>query len=337
MLKSIRIAAAVLGAASLGACIPGASPSGPAPRGEAISRTELEASGAPDLYQAVQRLRPDWLHLALDSAGAPADAQVLVFVDGRMMGDVRVLRGMQRQGVGSLRVRSPDFIRDMYRGAPGRGFRAAIVVATYTRPLEGGPRLSVSAGAGFTLVGLARGTESAAEEAGFISGVPRGSRWADRGIPNPPSLHLTARYAVRPALSVAADVQHTLEGFYGGTIRRTEGSSAVSTTFTSTEAALLASFGRLIRIGAGPAVRQVRWTWVGGLCQCEPEESHTSTAFGVAAEAGVSLPQNRRWFVDFGVRARYYPTQDTGGYPGVEPMDAGGVVLTPAASVGVRF
>ncbi|HEX2078258.1 MAG TPA: hypothetical protein VHG08_11135 [Longimicrobium sp.] len=337
MLKSLRLATAVLAAASLAACIPGGSPSGPAPREEVISRAELEASGAPDLYQAVQRLRPEWLHLALDPAGGPAEEQVVVFVDGRMMGDVRVLRGMRTQGIGSMRVRSADFVRRMFRGAPGRSFRAAIVVASYTEALPGGPRVSVSAGAGFTLIGLARSTETAAEDAGFISGVPRGTSFADPGTANPPSLHLTARYAVRPNLSVAADVQHTLEGFYGGTTRRTQGSSVVSTTFTSTEAAVMASFGRVMRIGAGPAVRQVRWTWVGGLCQCEEEEKHTSTALGLAAEVGVSMPQNRRWFVDFGVRARYYPSQDTGGYPEVEPMDAGGVVLTPAASIGFRF
>lgn len=76
-----------------------------------VSRAELESSGAANLYEAIARLRPDWLLLAGDTVDAAARQRVLVYVDGRHLGTVDAFRTLSPDAVGSVRLRSRDFVR----------------------------------------------------------------------------------------------------------------------------------------------------------------------------------------------------------------------------------
>jgi hypothetical protein len=284
----------------------------------------------------VHALRPDWLLMAVDSTGAAAPEQVLVFVNGRLVGDVSTLRAFPTGNVGSLRLVAAQTVRETFPRFPYREFRVGIAVYTFTTPEEVPGRAAVSVGVGITPVGLAQNVEAGGKEAGVRSGTgdPR-VPWPNRGTNVPLSAHVAARYDLRPAVSVRGEVQHTLEAWFGG--YGGFGGGLASTRFSSTEASVIMAFGRLLRIGAGPAVRHVRWDWASNLCACETVEKRSGTFLGAAAFAGVSLPQGGRWFADFGVRARYYPSQEFGPYRNLESLDAGGLSATPAVSFGVRF
>lgn len=71
-----------------------------------ITREELVASTAIDLYQAVQMLRPDWLRgrgATSLSGGVP---EVLVYLDGQRMGGRGVLAQFPVTSVKELRFHS---------------------------------------------------------------------------------------------------------------------------------------------------------------------------------------------------------------------------------------
>lgn len=64
------------------------------PRGDrnVLTHEALIETGEPDLQQAIQRLRPDWLR---PRGQTISGRRVAVFVDGAPRGDVSDLRGMQ--------------------------------------------------------------------------------------------------------------------------------------------------------------------------------------------------------------------------------------------------
>jgi hypothetical protein len=64
------------------------------PRGDrnVLTHEALVETGEPDLQQAIQRLRPDWLR---PRGQTIAGRTVAVFIDGAPRGDIGELRGMQ--------------------------------------------------------------------------------------------------------------------------------------------------------------------------------------------------------------------------------------------------
>lgn len=56
-----------------------------------LTHEDLIETGEPDLQQAIQRLRPDWLR---PRGQTVAGRQVMVFVDGTPRGDLSELRGL---------------------------------------------------------------------------------------------------------------------------------------------------------------------------------------------------------------------------------------------------
>jgi hypothetical protein len=324
----------------LAACVPGAPSTRPAPRADEISRAEIQASGATTLHALVQAVHPEWLLIATDSTGAPAPGQVLLFVDGRLAGDVRDLARIQTANVDRVWLVDAPTARQRFARFPQQEFRLAIAVNTFISPAEMVGRISVSVGGGITPIGLAQRVESGAKSSGISPGTadPRVTSWPREATRIPLSAHVSARYDVRPALSVTADVQHTLASWFGGYLRpEDDGSGLLSTRFTATELAVLVSSGRLLRLGAGPALRYVQWNWASSLCGCEAVEDRRGTTLGAAAFAGVSIPRRGRWFADFTVRARYYPSQEFGPYRHLRSLDASGLAVTPGVGFGARF
>ena len=82
-------------------------PERPSPRSRnLITREELTESAASDAYQAVQRLRPIWLHRTAASLGGPAD--VLIYVDGQRFGASAALSRISINSIKEIRFHSPS-------------------------------------------------------------------------------------------------------------------------------------------------------------------------------------------------------------------------------------
>lgn len=332
-MKRIAFAALLLASASLSACASITPGRAPAPRADAISRAEIEAAGAADAHDLVQRLRADWLI----AGGQPAADEVLVFVDSRLVGNVRALRGLSLERVESLQLHSPEYAREIFSRFPPREFQAAIAITTFTRPEQERYRGAVTIGAGKSVRSISHQLKASADELGFTHNPP--ANWQDRGEEMPVMLHLGARYGLRPRLWLAADVEHTPGAWYGGYLYRPEdgGSGMVSARAASTELALQLSMGEMVRATVGPAVRMVQWDWRTGECACEKPQSNTTTTLGLAAAVEATVPRSSKLFLDVALRGRWYPAQNAGPYHGFQSIEVGGLTVVPTIGLGVRF
>ena len=68
-----------------------------------ITREELLTTNAPDAYQAVERLHPDWLRGRGLTSLTGAPPQVLVYLDGQRIGGVSMLTRFTLTGIKEIR------------------------------------------------------------------------------------------------------------------------------------------------------------------------------------------------------------------------------------------
>ncbi len=71
-----------------------------------ISRAELEARPASNLYDIVSNLRPTWLRSSAGAIGRAATTAPLVYVDGRPAGGADALRSISPQSIELVRYLS---------------------------------------------------------------------------------------------------------------------------------------------------------------------------------------------------------------------------------------
>jgi hypothetical protein len=328
-----RAIACVAAALAL-AAVPAAAQRGP----ESLTRAELERSSAPHLYDAIAELRPDWLLLGGGPSGVD---RVLVFLDGRHVGNVLALRGIRTDQVVAVRLRGEEYVRRTNPRFPRQGFTAALYVSTRGRATAPQGRVTISLEGGFSAHSLAHVTRDALFDAGytrdFIVGPLGVVDFADEGTPIPPSIGIGVQYGVRGALGVEVTAQYTTEGWAGG--YSPERSEAASAFMTSAEAAVLATASRnALRVGVGPAVRIVSWRWSRGFCQCSDEEESSSLAVGAAGEVAALLPVGRSRVVpQFRILARWYPSQDPGYTRLPDDVDAGGFVVSMGVGIATQF
>lgn len=308
----------------------------------ALRQGELQRSSAPTLYEAISQLRPEWLHLGHDGGAGSSVERVLVFLNGHHVGDLHVLHTIQTPEVLGVRVRSPEYVRRTDPRFPRQEYAAALFVDTRGAASERPQgRLTVSLDAGYNLRSLPRVAREALRDQGYATNyadAPQGViAGREDGTTNPPTLGATVHYRTTGGWGGALNVNHTLEGRAGGMDRARE-TAAVSATLTSTEAALLVTReASVMRVGVGPAVRRVSWTWSDGYCDCDAEERSTNAAFGLAAELATTLPLgSAAVFPQLKVLARYYPSHRTEYSELDEPLQTGGLVLTMGVSVVVR-
>ena len=309
---------------------------------EALRQRELEGSSAPTLYEAISQLRPEWLHLGDDEAAGSSVERVLVFLNGHHVGNLDVLHTIQTADALAVRVRSPEYVRRTDPRFPRQEYAAALFVDTRgAEPARPQGRVTVSLDAGYNLRSLPRLAREALNDQGYTSSyadAPTGViAGREEGTTSPPTFGATVHYRARGGWGGALHVNHTLEGRAGGMDRERE-TAAVSTTLTSTEAALLVTRqASVMRVGMGPAVRMVRWAWSDGYCDCDTEDRSTNAAVGLAAELATTLPLgSASVFPQLKVLARYYPTQPTEYSELDEALQAGGLVLTMGVSVAMR-
>lgn len=308
---------------------------------ESLTRAELERSSAPQLYDAVAELRPDWLLLGGDPATPGAADGVVVFLDGRHIGNVLALRGILTEQVVAARVRSQSYVRRTNPRFPRQEFAAAIYVSTRGHRSAPTGRITVSLDGGFSPRSLPHVVRDALQEAGYTRESALGPlgdvKFLDKGTPFPPSIGGGVYIGMRGALGVGATAQHTLKGWTGG--YDADRGHAVSAFITTTEAAVLLTASRsAVRLGVGPSVRTVKWDWSEGFCQCSTPETSNSTAAGAALEMAALLPVGAsRVMPQFRLLARWYPTHDPSYGELPDEVDAGGFTATLSLGIATRF
>jgi hypothetical protein len=291
----------------------------------------------PRLYDAIAQLRPEWLQVGADSSGLE---HIAVYVNGRYLGDGRLLRTLETARTTSARLRSGEYIRATDLPQPPEGFAVAIEVTS--RPLERAAapgRVTLSLDAGADLWPLAHALRVSLADAGYHRqslGGQEGTTSFEGASIIVPSASGSLHYALAGAWGVGLTAQHTLKSVGGG--YSPERQEAVSAGVTTTEAALLVTRdSRALRFGVGPVLRRGDWAWARGFCRCQGQQQYTRSELGAAAEARVSLPYGTRVFPAFRVMARYYVPREAE-YPLLaEPVDVGGLVVSTSLSVGTRF
>jgi hypothetical protein len=324
--------------AVLGIAAPGAG----AQNRASLPERELRASSAPKLYEAIAQLRPDWLLLGAGPEGSSED-RVVVFLNGSHMGNLTVLRGIETAQVLSVRVRSPEFVRRTRTRFPREEFAAALFVETRSlAPERQRGRVTFALEGGFNFRSLAQATRQALREQGYTkefgsvsSGVVQ---YAQDGTLTPPVLGASVHYRARGGWGGALAVHRMLESRAGGANPELY-LAAVSANVTSTEAALMLTRDvKALRLGAGPALRMVNWTWIDGYCKCDDRETSSSSALGAAAEVRAALPlRSLPISPEFKLLARYYPSQQTEFSRLDDPLEVGGLVVTMGMGISTGF
>lgn len=304
----------------------------------AVTRAELQATGAANLYDAIVRTRPGWLLLAGDSADAAARARVLVFVDGDPAGTVDALRTLPVEGIGSVRVRSAEYVRRTMPRFPRQEFTAALFVATRTsaQQLASRGRTTVRVRGGVQMISQARRTGDAYDDAGFDDApVDPNHSFSDQGTEIPVTLGVGVHYAVRPRVGVEAQVQHTLDGYLSG-LDYARG--VFNATLSSTEGAVLATYtAHPFRVGVGPGYRRTRWTYYEGFNQRIEGRDYSSGGLGVVASLSINLPARGRTFGEFTLQASHYPSEETPSFGPIPSVAAGNTALSATFGFGTGF
>lgn len=307
-----------------------------------IREAELRTSAAPTLSDAIAELRPGWVFTDAAAGSGVIGARAVVFVNGRQAASLDTLRLLPTSQVASVHLRSPLYVRQNMARTPRDPFDTAIFVSTRGAPVVHQGRLTLSLDAGYSVRSLPEVALGALRDQGYSRDYARGPDGggvgAQRGTVRPLALGGTLNYGIRGHWGGAVLLIHTLEGEVGAQDpdRYLE---AVIASMTSTEAALLATWqGRVMRAGAGPAVRNVSWTWTDGYDASPTQETNSSTSVGVAAELAVALPlRTSRVFPQLKVLARYYPSQSSEFSELQDPLEVGGLVATMGLGVATRF
>lgn len=312
-------------------------------RAASLTQRDLRNSTAPTLYDAIAQLRPDWLLLGAGTTTRTPAEGVVVFVNGKHTGTLDALRAIQPGQVLAVRVRTPDYVRRTNPRFPRQEFGAALFVDLQrpgSRRQQGG--FTVSPEVGFSVLSLPGVARAALRDEGYTRELGSSTGGivlhGNSGTTTPVMLGGSVHYRRGDTWGGALGVYHTLEGQAAGADPQRY-LEAVSASVTSTEATLLLTRGvSALRVGAGPAVRRVSWSWADAYCECDDRETSGGSAVGVAAEVLASLPvSSLPVFPEFKLLARYYPSQQTIFSGLSEPLEVGGLVLTMGVGIATRF
>jgi hypothetical protein len=319
-------------AAALAAGLLLAAPCAEAQRTLSLSRAEVLATGAADLYAAVAELRPDWLALGGVPGTRSAEERVLVYLDGRHVGDVAVLRGMTTERVASLRVQSAEYVRRRDPRYPRTDFVAAVMVSTASvlpaeREAERG-RWQVRAYGVAPVVGQKAKLQDGLAARGYTQHAMRvGNEMV--GFQNPgsefaPGIGVAGGRAVAGPVGAEIAAEHVFDTWFG----RIGSGEAVSSTFSWSDLLVLATYEQWpVRVAAGPAFRRARWDWTTGLCGCGTPERHTTYAAGAAATFAAGMALTPRSLLEVRTGVRHFFSHEVPESPSRPSIDVSGAEI----------
>ena len=97
-------------------------------RANLITREELESSGTTNLYDAVQRLRPQWLRNAANTSYSGGGAELVVYQGTSLLGGVETLRQFAPGYAVALRYLDASTATNTLPGLGSRRVAGAIVI-----------------------------------------------------------------------------------------------------------------------------------------------------------------------------------------------------------------
>ena len=104
--------------------------SSPRPNSQLITRVEIEETGARNLYEVVERLRPRWLVMRGPRSLANSQTLIVVFQDNMLIGrEPNVLRNMGPDGVYSMRYVDGALAQATLPGIGNDHVEGAIIVS----------------------------------------------------------------------------------------------------------------------------------------------------------------------------------------------------------------
>lgn len=107
-------------------CATTGSTSGDSQSRDVITRDEIMEADVSNLYQVVQRLRPQWLRTR--SRSLERESEIVVVRDGTVIGNVETLRELGRDGIERLRWMDGETAAATLVGARSGFVEGAIVV-----------------------------------------------------------------------------------------------------------------------------------------------------------------------------------------------------------------
>lgn len=113
----------------LGVAACSAAPRGAMHSSNVLTREELESMPVSTAYDAVQRLRPQWMSRPLAPSGQPGSNPILVYVDRHQVGTVDELRHMTVDQIEVMEFVSPADATTRY----GTGHASGIIEVTTRR------------------------------------------------------------------------------------------------------------------------------------------------------------------------------------------------------------
>lgn len=117
--------AACLALGALG-CATTGSTNGDSGSRDVITRSEIMETDVSNLYQVVERLRPQWLQIQARSM--ERESEIVVIRDGTVIGNVETLRDLGRDGIQQLRWMDGETAAATLVGARSGYVEGAIVV-----------------------------------------------------------------------------------------------------------------------------------------------------------------------------------------------------------------
>lgn len=293
-----------------------------------IRGPDVAAAQAQDVYQLVEKLRPDWLWMAGDPADAASRANVRVWVDNTQVGGLEALRGLTVARLHSVRLVGREVARA--RDPRTDASVAGALLVRYDTEAPGPGRIEISAGLG------RRGElESRAREGMVEAGFDLQNRIWTNGVDRPLAYFLTAKLRLRDQLGISVNALYT----GGHNVRGIPGEPpfiSVSNRFSTADlAAQVFAERSSFRLGAGPALRMLRYTQTRGSCECEQAVEGSQVVLGGGADLGVASPAYGPMQLELVYGARWFPSHTIPPYQGAPELELGG--FTTYLTLGAAF
>lgn|GEM_PF-4547349 len=300
-----------------------------------IRRAEAAAVRAADVYEVIQRLRPEWLWAGGNPDDPATATRMRVYVGGRNIGSVHAMRGMTTTNLHSITLGGPARARAL--DARAIDVDAVLLVQYEDLAVSNAPpkRFQITLGIGQRAL-LEDRAEASQRDEGWLGYHPTVG-WA-YPTKAPPPLAVGASMRLRGNMGVGANVIRTSNSVRGvlpiGDLGR-----YVTNDYTTFDISATAFAGtRFVRVGAGPAVRLLDYTHAAGACGCNEPREGSATALGAAGDLTFIVPPSGPLNMQLSLGGRWFaPHEIPAYYDDQPPVEMGGLTLYTTLSFGVGF